>query len=67
MTDLNHTYGFWENCKKLFKNLLDFGVVMDLQVDFLSEHQLSSTFGDLILIEQAKGFNLRHMTRDPYI
>ena len=30
--------------------------------EILNEHQLLATFWDLILIEQAKGFNLRHMT-----
>jgi len=51
---------------KIVKKISNFfwilGVVTDLQVDFLGEHHLSPTFGDLILIEQAKGFNLRHMT-----
>ena len=47
--------------KKFPKKLRILGVVTELQIDFLNEHQLSSTFGDLILIEQAKGFNLRYM------
>ena len=48
--------------KKISKFFWILGVVTDLQIDFLSEHQLSPTFDDLILIEQAKGFNLRYMT-----
>ena len=44
---------------KIFRIL---GVVTDLQIDFLNEHQLLATFCDLILIELAKSFNLRHMT-----
>ena len=47
--------------KKISKIFWILGVVTGLQVDFLSDPQLSSTFGDLILIELAKGFNLRHM------
>ena len=47
--------------KKNSKFFWILGVVTGLQVDFLSDPQLSSTFGDLILIELAKGFNLRHM------
>ena len=34
----------------------------DFQIDFSNDSQLFPTFGDLILIEQVKGFNLRHMT-----
>ena len=37
-------------------------MVTDFQIDFLNDSQFFPTFGDLILIEQAKGFNLRHMT-----
>ena len=37
------------------------GVLTDLQTDFFNEHQPSPTFGELILVEQAKGFNLRYM------
>ena len=48
--------------KKISKMFWILGVVTGLQVDFLSDPQLSSTFGDLILIELAKGFNLRRMT-----
>ena len=48
--------------KKISKNFWILGVVTGLQVDFLSDPQLSSTFGDLIVIELTKGFNLRHMT-----
>ena len=48
--------------KKFPKKLRILGVVTELQIDFLNEHQLSSTFCNLILIEQAKGFNLRRMT-----
>ena len=47
--------------KKFLKNFRILGVVTDLQIDFLNEPQLSSTFCGLILIEPAKGFNLRHM------
>ena len=32
-----------------------------LQVNFLNDSKLFQTFGDLILIEPAKGFNLRRM------
>ena len=38
------------------------GVVTDLQIDFSNDSKLFQTFLDLILIEQAKSFNLRHMT-----
>ena len=38
------------------------GAVTEFQIDFLNASQFFSTFGDLIQIEQAKGFNLRHMT-----
>ena len=38
------------------------GVVTELQIDFLNDSTLFHTFCDLILIEQAKGFNLRYMT-----
>ena len=48
--------------KKISKIFWILGVVTGLQVDFFSDPQFSSTFGDLILIELAKGFNLRHMT-----
>ena len=48
--------------KKLPKIFRISRVMTDIQVDFLNEHQLLPTFCDLILIELAKGFNLRHMT-----
>ena len=38
------------------------GVVRDFQIDFLNDSTLFHTFCDLILIELAKGFNLRHRT-----
>jgi len=38
------------------------GVVTDFQIYFLNDSTLFHTFGELILIELAKGFNLRHMT-----
>ena len=44
---------------KIFRIL---GVVTDLQIDFLNEHQPLATFCDLILIGLAEGFNLRYMT-----
>ena len=56
------TYDFekiWKKIPKIFRIL---GVVTDLQVDFLNEHQLLATFCDLILINQVKTFNLSHMT-----
>ena len=56
------TYDFEKIKKKIPKIFRILGVVTDLQVDFLNEHQLLPTFCDLILIELAKGFNLRHMT-----
>ena len=40
----------------------NFALNFDFSDVFLNEHQLLATFWDLILIEQAKGFNLRHMT-----
>jgi len=65
MTDLNHYYGLLENYETIFKM---FGVVTEIQVDFLTEHQLSPSFGDLILVELAKGFNLHHQAaRTPNI
>jgi len=48
-----------KNFSKKFRIL---GVVTDFQIDFLNDSQLFPTFEDLILIEEAKGFNLRHMT-----
>ena len=45
--------------KKFEKKIRIFGVVTDLRIDFLKKHQLSPTFLGLILIELAKGFNLR--------
>ena len=36
-------------------------VVWDFQIDFLNDSTLFHTFGESILIELAKGFNLRHM------
>ena len=56
------TYDFEKIKKKIPKIFLILGVVTDLQVDFLNEQQLLATFCDLILIELAKSFNLRHMT-----
>ena len=48
--------------RKIFeKKKTIFGVVTDLQIDFLNGAQLCPTFGDLILIELVKGFNLRHL------
>ena len=44
--------------QKIFRIL---GVVTDIQIDFLKAHQLLPTFGDLILIELIKSFNLRHL------
>ena len=35
-------------------------MVTDFQIDFLNDSTLFLTFGELILIELAKGFNLRH-------
>ena len=37
------------------------GVVWDFHIDFLNDSTLFHTFCDLILIEQATGFNFRHM------
>ena len=48
--------------KKIPKIFRILGVVTDLQIDFLNEHQLLATFCDLILIERARGFNLRFIT-----
>ena len=48
--------------KKIPKIFRILGVVTDLQIDFLKEHQLLATFCDLILIKLAKGFNSRRMT-----
>ena len=44
--------------RKIFEKKTIFGVVTDLQIDFLNGAQLCPTFGDLILIELVKGFNL---------
>ena len=52
-----------EEIEKKFSKIFRFlGVVTDLQIDFLKEHQLLPTFCDLILIGLAEGFNLRYMT-----
>ena len=48
--------------KNFSKKYRIFGVVTDFQIEFLNDSQFFPTFGDLILIEQAKGFNLRHLT-----
>ena len=48
--------------KNFSKKYRIFGVVTDFQIEFLNDSQFFPTFGDLILIEQAKSFNLRHMT-----
>ena len=53
---------FWANSEKFFKKFRILGTVTDFQIDFLNDSQLFPTFGDLILIEQAKGFNLRSLT-----
>ena len=46
---------FWENWKKKIPEIFRIlGVVTDLQVDFLNEHQLLATFCDLISIELIK-------------
>ena len=47
--------------KKISKKIRILGVVTDFQIDFLTDSKLFQTFCDLILIELAKGFNLRHM------
>ena len=62
MTPMDHDERFGENSEKFLKkkNRI-FGVVRDLQIDFLNDSKLFQTFGDLILIEPAKGFNLRRM------
>ena len=62
MTDLNQKYGFWEKSEKFFEKFRILRVMTDFQIDFLNDSQLFPTFGDLISIELAKGFNLRHMT-----
>ena len=48
--------------KNFSKKYRIFGVVTDFQIEFLNDSQFFPTFGDLILIELAKGFNLRRMT-----
>ena len=51
-----------EEIEKKFSKIFRFlGVVTDLQIVFLKEHQLLPTFCDLILIELAEGFNLRYL------
>ena len=52
---------FWQNSEKFSKKFRILGVVTDFQIDFLNDSILFHTFCDLILIEQAKGFNLRYM------
>ena len=47
--------------KKFPKNFRILGVVTDFQIDFLNDSTLFHTFCNLILIGQAKGFNLRYM------
>ena len=37
-------------------------MVTDFQIDFFNDSQLFPIFEGLTRIEQAKGFNLRHMT-----
>ena len=56
------TYDFEKILKKIPNIFRILGLVTDLQIDFLTDSQLFPTFWDLILIELAKGFNLRHMT-----
>ena len=58
---MDHNEWFWENSEKFLKKNRIFGVVRDLQIDFLNDSKLFQTFEDLILIEPAKGFNLRRM------
>ena len=51
-----------EEIEKKFSKFFRFlGVVTDLQIDFLNDSKLFQTFEDWILIELAKGFNLRRM------
>ena len=49
-----------EIVKKFSKIFWILGSVTDFQIDFLNDSILFHTFCDLILIELAKGFNLRH-------
>ena len=51
---------FWQNSEKFSKKFRILGVVTDFQIDFLNDSILFHTFCDLILIELATGFNLRH-------
>ena len=48
--------------KNFSKKYRILGVVTDFQIEFLNDSQLFPTFGDLILIDLATGFNLRRMT-----
>ena len=48
--------------KKIPKIFRIFGLVTDFRIDFLSDAQLCTTFGDLTLIDQVFLFNLSHMT-----
>ena len=50
--------GNWK--KKLEKNWI-FGLVTELQIDFLADSELFQNSGDLNLIELPKGFNLHRI------